>query len=517
MSFWFIQTRSSVTLLLVLLSVVAAGQTSAPPSPITTAQDPATQSSSSDLAAAAARARQEREQQRTKRSANSEAVNDMATELADSAEQAIAAPVGYRSYNFQPGDYSILVPADAEVEGRNLYGLKLLSSEGMGSRTVVMLGNPIPNRGDKPEEIFVNAARSYLLNCNVGLATAGTGINTFNPLVNGHASATVGLGTCPLNQEVLGSVQLVLGDGYVVPMVCGYPLTAEDLHPARNRPIATVVKTYDRENNGRRACDVILPSLRFHEHGSAWHPKAADVAPKKAVVTNALLNSNPGSNSAPDAASPAEPSLGNLARVNQKTSESEVLTELHHATPGFSSYDFRYCSKDQCFTASIQIPVKARKNEQFQTAYSGIFEFVVPVGDTAAIIQATAGAPSETRLMTREQFIHSKVNWWIENVPAVNFSGAGKAEVWSEQLTTLSHMPARLATFRSPTTIQPVITQLAAYMAPGLFVQIRCSVPEKVYADAQDMCQHVVRSLETPLPKTSPGDDDPGNDDPGNE
>jgi hypothetical protein len=380
----------------------------------------------------------------------------------------------------------------------------------MGSRTVVILGNPIPNRGDKPEEIFVNAARAYLLNCKVGLATAGTGVNTVRAPVNGHASATVGLGTCPLNQEVLGSVQLILGDGYVVPMVCGYPLTNEDLHPARNRPIATVVKTYDRENNGRRACDVVLPSVRFHEHGSAWHPKAAEIAPKKAVVTNALLSSN----TASDAESHAEPSLGNLARVSKKTSESEVLTELQHAAPGFSTYDFRYCSKEDCFTASLQIPVKARKNEQFQTAYTGVFEFVVPVGDTAAIIQATTGAPSETRLMTRAQFIHSKVNWWIENVPAVNFSGAGKAEVWSEQLTTLSHMPARLSTFRSPTTVQPVITQLAAYMAPGLFVQIRCSVPEKAYADAQDMCQHVVRSLETPLAKASPGDEDPGDDDP---
>ncbi len=77
----------------------------------------------------------------------------MATELSESAEQAMAAPVGYRYYNFEAGDYSILVPADAEVEGRDWHGLKLLSSEGLGSRTVVMLGNPIPNRGEKPEAI----------------------------------------------------------------------------------------------------------------------------------------------------------------------------------------------------------------------------------------------------------------------------------------------------------------------------------------------------------------------------
>jgi len=154
----------ALTLFLVLLSVAATAQTTAPPSasPIQTAHDPATQSSPSDLAAAAERARQEREQQRTKRSANSEAVNEMATELADSAEQAILAPAGYRSYNFQPGDYSVLVPAEAEVEGRNWYGLKLLSSEGMGSRTVVILGNPIPTEATSPKKSWpMQRARTY--------------------------------------------------------------------------------------------------------------------------------------------------------------------------------------------------------------------------------------------------------------------------------------------------------------------------------------------------------------------
>jgi hypothetical protein len=502
-----------VSLLFVSVSVAFA-QTGAPSGGQSQAgQDPAAQSqtpaTTSDLATAAQRAREEREQQRSKRSANSEAVNEMATELSESAEEALAAPVGYRYYNFEPGDYSILVPADAEVEGRDWHGLKLLSSEGMGSRTVVMLGNPIPNRGDQPKEIFRNAAAMYLPGCQVGLATAGMGINTTLAPVNGHAAASVGLGTCQLNQEVLGYVQLVMGDGYVVPMVCGYPLTYEDLHPTRNRPIATVVKTYDRENNGRRACDVILPSVRFHEHGSAWRPKAGEVAPKKAVITNALLSSN----AAPDAGSATDGSLGNLARVQKKTSSTEVLTELKHAAPGFSAYDFNYCTKQDCFTASLQIPVKAHRNEHFQMAYTGLFEFVVPIGDAAAIIQGSTGAPSETSIMTREQFIHSKINWWIEYAPAANFSGAGKAEVFREQLTTLSGMPARLATFRSPTTIQPVMTQLAAYMAPGVFVQIRCSVPEKVYGDAQDMCEHVVRSLQTPQSRTGPADD-PGDDDP---
>ena len=192
--------------------------------------------SQSDLSGAARLAREERERQRAKRSANSEAVNAMATELSEASDEGAAAPVGYRYYNFKPGDYSILVPADAEVEGRNSYGLKLLSSEVMGTRTVVMLGDPIPAQGGTPEEILHYAARAYFVDCKVGVATAGTGIGTAGKPVNGHPAATVGFGTCPLNREVLGSVQLVLGDGYVMPVVCGYPLTAEDLHPTSEPP-----------------------------------------------------------------------------------------------------------------------------------------------------------------------------------------------------------------------------------------------------------------------------------------
>ncbi len=449
----------------------------------------------SDLSDAARKAREAREQQRAKRSANSEAVNEMAVELSEASEQNGPAPVGYRYYDFKAGDYSILVPADAEVEGRGSYGLKLVSSELMGTRTVVILGDPIPAEGSTPDEILRNAARAYFVDCRVGVATAGTGIGTAGKPINGHAAATVGFGTCPLNKEVLGSVQLVLGDGYVVPMVCGYPFTNEDLHPTPNRPIGVVVKTYDRENNGRRACDVILPSVSFREHGSQWHPKTAEAAPKKAVVTNALLNPD----ATPVAVTAQDDSLGNFARQHKKTVSTEVVTELQHAAPGFSSYGFNYCAKDECYTATLQIPVKAHKDEHFQTAYTGLFEFEVPVGDSVAVIQASTGAPTTPGIISREEFINTKIDWWIENVPAVYFTGAGKADqVYSEELTTLGGMPARLAAFRSPTAFQAVVTQQAAYMAPGVFVQIRCSVPEKVYADAKEMCEHVVRSMEVP-------------------
>jgi hypothetical protein len=472
-----------------MISTLASAQTS-PSLQAGQASEPAQQTKpqpQSDLSDAARRAREERERQRAKRSAGSQAVSDMATELAEGSEQSTAAPVGYRYYTFKPGDYSILVPADAEVEGHNSYGLKLLSSELMGTRTVVILGDPIEAEGETPLEILHNASMQYLPGCKMAITGAGLP-------VNGHTAGSMGFGMCALHNEVLGSVQFVVGDGYVVPVVCGYPFMPEDLDPNPNRPIATIVKKYDRERNGYRACDTILPSLRFREHGARLGPETLKTAPRKAEVTTALLNSN-----APPVVEGAQPdSLGNFARQHRKVSSGEVLTELKHAAPGFSSYAFRYCSKDECYDASLQIPVKAQKDEQFQTAYTGLFEFLVPTGDTVAVIQATKGAPTTPGVLSREQMINSKINWWIEFGPAVYFSGAGKGEVYSEELTTLSDMPARLASFRNPATFQPVVTQLAAYMAPGVFVQIRCSVPEKVYGDAKDMCEHVVRSLNVP-------------------
>jgi hypothetical protein len=178
-------------------------------------------------------------------------------------------------------------------------------------------------------------------------------------------------------------------------------------------------------------------------------------------------------------------------------------------------YSFRYCTKDECFSATLQVPVNSKRNEQYHQDYIGLFEFDVPIADTTAVIEATSGAPTKLGFLTRDQFINTKVDWWIGYLPASYFPGAGKAEIFSEQLTSLSGIPARLATFRSPTALNPGVTHQAVYMAPGMFLQIRCSVPESASGDAQKMCEHVVRSLEIPHPlrQNDPESDDPPEDD----
>src|SRR5271165_6628456 len=89
--------KRAIRMLLLSVSVAAGAQTSASPSggKMQSAQNPAKQPEAqpqSDLADAARQARDERERQRAQRSANSETLNAMATELAESSEQAIPAP-----------------------------------------------------------------------------------------------------------------------------------------------------------------------------------------------------------------------------------------------------------------------------------------------------------------------------------------------------------------------------------------------------------------------------------------
>jgi len=154
------------------------------------------------------------------------------------------------------------VPADAEIQGRDQYGLKLLSSDAMGSRTVVILGQPLAAEGDTPEHILRNAFSAYFPGCRIG---GGLG----RP-VNGHPAGKAGFSMCYLNREVTGYAEFVLGDGYVMPLICGYPFLPEDLDPAANLhlPPAALQKKYDRQRNGFQACDVISTST-VHDRPTA--------------------------------------------------------------------------------------------------------------------------------------------------------------------------------------------------------------------------------------------------------
>jgi len=461
---------------------------------------PGQEAPASDLAAAAKRAREQRAAEQSQRTDRSQAVNEMAGDLAREQDEPISgAPTGYRYYYFQEGDYAILVPVDAKPEARDNYGLRLRSAEALTSRIEVTLGEPIPALGSTPEEKLHNANSIYFGGCAYNITGQGSPID-------GHPAASGGYGNCPLNQEVLGNVELVLGDGYVMPVVCGYPKTEEDNHPSQYQPLKKIFNKYDRERNGFNVCKLILPSLRFHPYGNRWNPKSTVPPPKKvnAATTNALLSSgNPPVSVSPEGSQ----SLGAFARAHRAAPTHEEMTELKHSAAGFNAFPYRYfCRKDggECYSLSLEIPVTAKRNEKFLIYDIGLFQFEVPAGDGIALIEATTGAPSESGFASRQEIINTKVDWAIIYTPAEHYSGVGRATVLSEELTEYSGIPTRLATFRNPTASEPVITYMATYMVPGKFVHLRCTVPEKISGDFQGMCETVLRSIEVQMPKPIP-------------
>lgn len=458
---------------------------------------------SSDLAAAARLAREQQAREKARRTEQSQAVSEMAKELSEAGEEPISgAPSGYRYYYFKPGDYAILVPADAKPEARDNYGLRLFSSEALSSRIEVILGEPITAQGGTPEEILHNANAEYFGYCALNISGLG-------PPVDGHPAHQAAFSNCELNRNLLGSGEFVLGDGIVVPVYCGYPMTAQDLDPSPNQPIKKIVNKYDRERNGFRVCDVILPSLKFHPLGDRWLPKNAAPIVRKTRATTALT-SNPSENQA------GETSLGSFARTHKKAPQAAVMTELKGGAGGFNALTFRYfCTQDdsQCYNATLQLPVNAKRNDQFLQPYSGLFQYEVPLGSEKVIIQANTGAPSEGSFLTRQQLIDSKVNWWLSYWPAEHYSGVKTATVLTEEQAELSGIPARLATFRNETAAQPVITYMAVYLVPGKFLHFRCTVPEKISGDAQSICERTTQSLTIPRPQQEQGDPS-GNDDP---
>jgi len=452
----------------------------------------------SDLAAGAKLAREQRVAQSAHRTEHSQAVNEMAEELAREQDEPLSgAPAGYRYYYFKPGDYAILVPVDAKPVARDSYGLRLRSAEALTSSIEVILGEPIAARGDTPEEQIHNANQQYFQGC-------GLNLNGLGSPIDGHPASSAGYSNCSLGREVLGSAELVRGDGYVVPVICGYPFTLQDLDPRPNQPIKGIVNKYDRERNGWNVCKLILPSLHFHPYGDRWNPKSVAPQLKGTSVTSALI----GSDNTQGSLIGEGQSLGAFARANKKVPTREAMTELRHASAGYNSFSYRYfCSAERaCHAFSLQIPITAKKNEQYLNPYIGLFQFEVPYADSIAVIQATTGPPSESGIVSRDEMIKTKADWFIGYVPADRYSGVGPGKVLSETLTEVSGIPTRMATFRNTTASGPVLTFLASYMVPGKFVHVRCTVPEKVSGDLQGMCETILRSLEVPMAKEAPAD-----------
>jgi hypothetical protein len=191
----------------------------------------------------------------------------------------------------------------------------------------------------------------------------------------------------------------VLEDGYVLPVVCGYPYLPEDLTPNPYLSGPALTRKYNRQAAGFRACDVIMPSMHFVPHGN-WRPARAVREHGAPVVTGALAGSHD--------SSPQGTSLGDVARAHRKQVSTQVIEEMRRGAAGFNELPFRYCDQNKrCFDASALLPASAWRNADYQTYPTGLFQYEVPYQNSMAVIEAHVGMPSESPSADRDQILRS--------------------------------------------------------------------------------------------------------------
>jgi hypothetical protein len=468
-----------------------------------TAQDDAPQAPVDDLSAAAKKAKADRQTQQNSGATTSDAIKQMANEIAEGPDAVIGpVPVGYRTYVAEGRDYALFVPQFAQIESRDGRGLKLASTNALDTRTVVILGAAIPVKGDSPKDMLGEAVDAYF-GCDLGRWVTVADLN-------GHSMAKVNHQSCW--KDIVGYSEFILGDGYVIPVVCGYPYNQQEWapDPRINWDPKARKAAIDRDNesrNGMRACDTILPSFHFLPHGVSAKLKPVSTAPKQAVVTAALAS---GSTEDLSATAMQENSLGAVARAHKKPRTAAVIEDLKHVPSGFTNFDFRYCNKDDCHDASILMPAKAERNNNYGNYPVGLFQYTAPLKDAQITIEAVTAGPSESGWATPAQVLASQYHIEDYQTNAEQKSGSPSYEILGDQKTTINDMPARWHTIRSHNAVENFLTQQIEYMAPGMFVVIRCKTLERLAAEAHDVCSTVVQSFTIPQPKDQA--DDPSSD-----
>jgi hypothetical protein len=475
------------------------------------AQDDSAQAPTDDLSAAAHKAKADREQQQRSGSTTSEAIKQMADEIAEGPDGMIGpVPVGYRVFVSEGRDYALFVPQFAEIEGRDPWlGLKLLASSSLDTRTEVILGPSIPVKGDTPKEMLQAAVDRYFGGCDLARWIRVDDLN-------GRPRTTVNFQNCWTNQ-VNGSAQFVLGDGYAIPVICGYPYTPQDLSGFDQRTLydpKARKAAIDRDNtqrNGIRACEVILPSFHFLPHGVAAKLKSVSGGPKQPAITNALASNGQASGEQPPSEGGQAAPLGTIARAQKKPRKTAVVEDLKHLPSGFNNLDFRYCNKQDCYDASMLLPANAERNPNYGNYPIGLFQYIASIKTARVTVEAVTAGPSESEIANPEQVLAS--HYHIEDYSSAAQQKQGQLEILGDQKTTIGGLPARWTTVRTHNAVETLLTQQVEYMAPGMFVVIRCMTAEKFAADAHDVCTTVIQSLTIPQPKDEAGDPPPGGDD----
>jgi hypothetical protein len=449
-------------------------------------------------------ARQSRAQKPADGQGASSKAQDLADEMEREQEETGDAPPGFKSYNAT--GYRLWVPFPYEIQARDNNGVVLASSLIGGTKSLVLVGNPIPFAGDNSEgadATFRNVAQQFA-------RTYGPWPGCGKITVAKHAafSCTVNSNMQLTGEPASGSVTLVRGSSSLFPVMCLVPITnhgREAYNDRRNYDKRNAVNDMVREDrdtrNSWQACDLVMKSIRLKED-EAVHPAtisgmnkpSKSWPPAAAAPAGSTPDSTP--SSTPDNDAPGSlAALARQTRQGQRPRARAVLDNAEGKSPapaGFRSFPITFCEDrgQGCREASIVIPEKAEE----VSGVNGQYVFRSKLDDKDMMLYAgPADVRAPYRSMTNPYYIQ------IRDLANPNGWSREKADDVSLQEITVDGKPAIVTRFRFHGENKAWwIGERILTESRGTQFLLGCSAPEAHFADAEAICTTLVNSLRLP-------------------
>jgi len=465
------------------------------------AQDPGDQPASlGDLA----------RQTRTQRAA-AEGTSSKAQELVDEMQQEQEAlenaPAGFKNYD--AGDYHLFVPFPYTLEGRENGGPVLLGSRIGLTNTEVMAGAPIPIPATIDDVHLAGFVTDIARRYSPGgrcFEVTGAARKTFQCILGE---------TQLLGRSVWGNMEFVVASNRVFPVMCASP---DDLRPCqtwdssgystcdnpyknyknynsvwtdpRNNQGAIQTRNRDAQTTAQVCEQVIFPSIQLKEDIVVHPATIAENKPSPAVPVAAQTPAT-GSSAAQGA------SLADLARQTRQAPHGTAQATLDsaegkgNAPAGYQSFVFQYCfNPQQCSEATIAIPEKA----EVVTRTNGQYIFKAAVdGDPVLLYAGPADVNAPYRSLTDPDYIR------IRDLANPNGWSREKPDSVSTQQMTIERRTAVVTRFRYQRE-QNHWWIGERVLAPTWSPQflLACTAPEEHFADAEAICDTLVKSLRLP-------------------
>ena len=448
-------------------------------------------------------ARQTRAQHAAAEGASSKA-QELVDEMQQEQEAMEAAPAGFKNYD--AGEYRVFVPFPYTLEGRDNGGAVLLGSRIGLTNTIVMAGTPVPIPPTVDDVHLISfvtqLARKY-----------SPGGRCFPVNDAAHKTFQCTLGEAQLlGRQVWGNMEFVVTSNRAFPVMCASP---DNLRPCQtwdSNGYTTCENPYknyysawsaggkmqaaarslnsDAETTAQVCEKVIFPSIQLKED-IVVHP--ASMSENKTPKPAAASSQEPATGSE----QAQGPSLADLARQTRQAPHGTAQATLDsgegkgNAPAGYQPFVFQYCyNPQQCEEATIAIPEKAEVITRTNGQY--IFKATVD-GEPVLLYAGPADVNAPYRSLTDPDYIR------MRDLANLNGWSREKPDAASTQQLTIERRAGTLTRFRYQREEKRWWIG-ERVLLPNWSPQflLGCTAPEEHFADAEAVCDTLVKSLRLP-------------------